>query len=171
MLLARDHGDWVGGVGVNGALGDATWNLELVPTFLSTGPTRVSALANISDAITLFDRNATVFAEYFHNGFGAGGGDFDLASLPPDLIDRLGRGQLFDTRRDYLAGGVTLEVDPLFTLNPTLIANLNDFSLYRINAEGEQGNAVPCFQPGYEAGVPLLRFRQPTPGSLCGLGR
>ena len=134
MLLARDHDDWVGAVGINGALGEATWNLELVPTFLDTGPTRVSALANISDAITLLDRNATVFAEYFHNGFGVGGDSFDLASLPPDLTDRLARGQLFNTRRDYLAAGLTLEVNPLLDVSPTLIANLNDASVFALVA-------------------------------------
>ena len=133
-LLARDHDDWVGAVGINGALGEATWNLELVPTFLDTGPTRVSAIANISDAITLLDRNATVFAEYFHNGFGVGGDSFDLASLPPDLTDRLARGQLFNTRRDYLAAGLTLEVNPLLDVSPTLIANLNDASVFALVA-------------------------------------
>ena len=130
-LLARDHGDWVGAFGVNGALGEATWNLELEPTFLRVGPVRVSALANISDAMTLFNRNATVFAEYFHNGFGvASGANYDLASLPPDLIGRLARGQLFNSRRDYLAGGLTLEVDPLLNLSPSVIVNLNDDSAY-----------------------------------------
>src|SRR5579859_2433283 len=67
-LIARDHGDWVGAVGINGALGGATWNLEWVPTFVAHGATHVSYLANLSDATTLFERNATVFLEYFHNG-------------------------------------------------------------------------------------------------------
>jgi hypothetical protein len=131
-LLARDHGDWVGALGVNGALSDATWNVELVPTFEAAGPTRISALANISDAVTLFDRNATLFVEYFHNGFGVGDGNYNLASLPPDLLGRLERGQLFDTRRDYLAGGLTLEVTPLLSVSPTLIADLNDASLFAL---------------------------------------
>ncbi len=134
LLLARDHGDWVGGLGVNGSLGDATWNLELVPTFLDAGPTRLSALANISDAITLLDRNATIFAEYFHSGFGAGDNDFDLASLPPDLTGRLAREQLFNIRRDYLATGLTFEVNPLLNVSPTLIADLNDASLFALFA-------------------------------------
>lgn len=132
LLLARDHGDWVGGVGVNGALGGATWNLELVPTFLDDGPARISALANISDAVTLFDRNTTVFAEYFHNGFGASGGPHNLASLPRDLVDRLGRGQVFNSRQDYLATGMTVEVTPLLSVGPTLIAGLNDASAYTL---------------------------------------
>ncbi len=44
-----DHGevlsDGVGGLGVNGALGGATRNVELLPTVISDGPTRLSALA------------------------------------------------------------------------------------------------------------------------------
>ena len=57
-----------------------------------------------------------------------------LATLPPDLEDRLVRGQLFNTRRDYLAGGATLEVNPLLTVSPTLIADLNDGSLFALVA-------------------------------------
>jgi hypothetical protein len=134
LMVARDHGDWVTALGVNGALGGATWNLEAVPTMLKAGGVRVSALANISDAITLLGRNTTVFAEYFRNGFGVAGQPFDLASLPPELIDRLARGQVFDTRRDYLAGGATMEVTPLLELSPTLIVDLNDGSLLALAA-------------------------------------
>lgn len=132
LLAARDHGDWVAGVGVNGALGGATWNVEVVPTFERAGKTRVSGVANVSDAVTLAGRNATLFAEYFHNGFGASGQRFDLADLPPDLVGRLARGQVFNLRRDYLAGGMTLEVTPLLTVSPTLIAGLDDASAFAL---------------------------------------
>jgi hypothetical protein len=129
-LLARDYGDWVGALAVNGALHESTWNLELVPTFEAQGATRVSAVANISDALTLGQRSATVFAEYFRNGFGVAGGRYDLAALPPDLIARLARGQLFETRRDYLAAGATLQMTPLLELSPLCIAGLDDGSVY-----------------------------------------
>jgi hypothetical protein len=134
LLLARDHGDWVSALGVNGALGGATWNLEAVPTVLRAGGVRVSAIANISDAITLWGRNTTVFAEYYHNGFGIAGGPFDLASLPPALTDRLARGQVFSTRREYLAGGATMEVTPLLDVSPSLIIDLNDGSVLALVA-------------------------------------
>ena len=134
LLVARDHGDWVAALGVNGSLGGATWNLEAVPTALKGGGVQVSGIANISDAVTLFGRNATVFAEYYRNGFGVAGQPFDLASLPPDLVDRLARGQVFDTRRDYLASGLTLEVTPLLNLSPTLIVDLDDGSVLALFA-------------------------------------
>ena len=167
-LLARDHGDWVAGVGVNGALSGATWNLELVPTFLRGGGARLSALANISDAVTLGGHNATVFAEYFHNGFGVAGGPFALSALPANLVDRLARGQLFNTRQDYLAGGLTLEVNPLVTISPTVIGGLDDGSAFFLvaasysladNATLVAGAQAPIGRRGTEfGGLPL------TPG-------
>jgi hypothetical protein len=164
-LLARDHGDWVGALSVNGALKGATWNLEVVPTGVRREGVRVSGVANISDALTLFSRNATVFGEYFRNGFGAGSGAIDYAGLPPDLANRLARGQVFDVRRDYLAAGLTLEVNPLLTLAPTLIADLDDGSLFLLAAGtwslGDNltliaGAQVPIGRSGSEfGGLPL----------------
>lgn len=132
-LLARDHGDWTGAVGVTGPLSGATWNVEVLPTSVRDGPVELSALANISDAETLLDRNATLFAEYFHNGFGATGTG-TLATLPAPLLDRLARGQLFNLRRDYIAAGMTWEYSPLMTLSPTVIADLDDGSFYLLVA-------------------------------------
>lgn len=131
-LAARDHGDWVVGAGLNGPLGGATWNIEAIPTFVHDGPTLTSGVANISDATTLFGRDATLFAEYYRNGFGLSDRHYALDNLPAPLIDRLLRGQVFDTGRDYLAAGATLQWTPLLHIDPTLIANLNDASLYGI---------------------------------------
>ena len=133
-LLARDRGDWVGAVGVNGPLGGATWNVEIVPTAMEQGPTLVSVLANLSDALTLAARDATVFAEYYRNGFGVGRGISNLASLPSYLTNRLARGQLFEMRHDYLAAGIALEASPLLTVSPTLLADLDDRSSYLLLA-------------------------------------
>lgn len=132
-LLARDHGDWTAAAGIAGPLAGATWNLEILPTGVRDGPVLVSALANISDAVTLLDRNATLFAEYFHNGFGVEG-DAALATLPDPLRDRLARGELFNLRQDYLAAGLSLEYSPLVTLSPTVIADLDDGSVYLLGA-------------------------------------
>ena len=131
-LLARDHGDVVAGVGINGSLGEATWNAELIPTFVNGGGTHTSVLLNISDAGTLWGRDVTYFAEYFRNGFGTFATRYALSALPPRLIDRLLRGQVFDTGRDYLAAGAQIQWTPLLQISPTLISNLDDASLYGI---------------------------------------
>lgn len=134
LLVARDHGDWTGALQLSGPLAGATWDVELLPVFVNHGPRRLSAIANISAAVTLFSRNATLFAEYFHNGLGVTDGDATFATLPPALLDRLTRGQLFNVRQNYLAAGLTLEWTPLLTLSPTLIAGLDDASLYALFA-------------------------------------
>jgi hypothetical protein len=170
LLLAHDHGDWVGGAGVNGALGGATWNLELVPTF-EPDHVRVSGVANLSDAVTFAGRNATVFAEYFHNGFGVTGPLPALTDLPPDLLDRLARGQVFTLRRNYLAAGMTLEVTPLFTASPTVITGLDDGSVFLLLAAScsladdlvlAGGLQVPLGKRGSEYGGLPLTSADPT---------
>ena len=164
-LLARDHGDWTGGLGLSGPLGGAVWNAEIVPTVEADGTVRISGLANISSAVTLFDRNATVFAEYYHNGFGVTGSGTAFDMLPVDLADRLARGQVFNVSQDYLTGGMTLEWTPLLTLSPSIIANLNDGSFYAAaeidrsvsdNADLIAGAQVPIGPTGTEyGGLPL----------------
>ena len=129
-LIARDHGDMVAAVGINGALGGATWNAEIVPTFVKNGGTYVSAVANISNAGTLAGRDITYFAEYFRNGFGLGARHYALADLPAPLVGRLLRGQVFNTGRDYVAAGAQYQWTPLLQISPTLIANLDDRSFY-----------------------------------------
>ncbi|MFC2970235.1 hypothetical protein [Acidimangrovimonas pyrenivorans] len=136
LLAARDRGDWTAGLGLSGPLGGATWNAEIVPTYEAAGPTKVSGLLNISGAMTLAGRNATYYAEYFHNGFGVSGTGNALAGLPADLSARLLRGQLYTVSRDYLAGGLSWEWTPLLTVSPGVIANLNDGSFY-LTAEAD----------------------------------
>jgi hypothetical protein len=131
-LLARDRRDVVAGIGIGGSLGGAAWNVEIVPTFVKGGPALTSAVANISDSMTLFGRDATLFAEYYRNGFGMRARHYDLTDLPPPLVSRVLRGQVFVTGRDYLAAGAQLQWTPLLEIDPTLIFNLNDASYYAI---------------------------------------
>lgn len=131
-LLARDRRDWMAGVGVNGALGGATWNAEVIPTFVHDGSTYTSGIFNISDATTVFDRDVTVFSEYYRNGFGLADRRYAVLGLPAPLLNRLLRGQVFDTGRDYLAVGAIAHCTPLLEVNPTLIANLDDGGFFGI---------------------------------------
>ncbi|WP_133162347.1 hypothetical protein [Hyphococcus luteus] len=131
MLVARDHGDTVAGLAVAGSLGGASWNAEVIPTFVD-GQETVSALANISNARKIAGRDVTYFAEYYRNGFGLPEKRYSLDALPVDLVDRLLRGQVFDTGRDYFAAGAQLQASPLLEISPTLIANLNDASFYAL---------------------------------------
>lgn len=130
LLVARDHGDVVAGLGVNGTFGGASWNAEVIPTFVQNAGTYTSLLFNLSDAGSLWTHDVTGFVEYFRNGFGVSSRYYLLSQLPVPLVNRLQRGQVFTTGRDYLALGAQLQVTALLQVSPTLIANLDDRSLY-----------------------------------------
>jgi hypothetical protein len=165
-LVARDHGDWVAAVGLDGSLGGATWNAELIPTFVRGGRALTSVILNISDATILFGRDATVFAEYYRNGFGLSSRGYALDDLPGPLTDRLLRGQVFNTGRDYLAAGATLQWTPLLQIGPTLITNIDDGSFYGIvqatyslrqDLNLVAGAQIPVGAPRTEfGGIPLM---------------
>lgn len=143
VLLAKDRADTVFGIGATGALGGAAWNAEVIPTRLDGGGTKTSALLNISQAGTFFQRNITTFAELYHNGFGETGRDYTLAQLRSDLLARLQRGQQFVTGRDYLSLGATWEWTPLLQLLPTLMVNVHDHSaLYDIQLSRSLTNDI-----------------------------
>ena len=131
-LVARDRADWTAAAGLNGTLMDATWNAEIIPTAVRDGSTLVSGVANISDATNIYDHDVTLFAEYYRNGFGVAQRRYALVDLPAPLRSRLLRGQVFDTGRDYLAAGATVQCTALLQFNPTLISNLDDGGFFGI---------------------------------------
>ncbi|MGD8568187.1 MAG: hypothetical protein PVJ39_08880 [Gammaproteobacteria bacterium] len=128
VLLAKDRSDTVMGIGASGSLAGAAWNMEAVPTRLDGGGTRTSALLNITQADTFLNRNITMFAELYRNGFGEKSSDYTLVQLNSDLVTRLERGQQFVTGRDYVSLGATYEWTALLQVMPTYIVNLQDHS-------------------------------------------
>jgi hypothetical protein len=170
-IAARDRGDGVAAVGVNGAIGGATWNAELISTFIRDAGTAISAIANISDAVVVFGRNETVFAEVYRNGFGVARRHYSWSDLPAPLRDRLARGQVFDTGKDYLAAGADVEWTPLLRIKPTLIANLGDGGLLALvqatysvheNVDLVAGVQIPLAARGTEfGGIPLAAGGSP----------
>jgi hypothetical protein len=127
-LIARDYLDTVAGLGLSGALGQAVWRLSLVPVWLDAGGTRTSLVVNIEHAWQWWTKNVSGFLEYFRNGFGRADRGYALDALDPELVERLARGQVFNTGRDYLAGGLRIELTPLLEIDPVLLFNLHDRS-------------------------------------------
>jgi hypothetical protein len=127
LMLARDgHAD-VLGISLGGALGGASWNAEAVPTRLRDGGVRTSLLLNMQYAWSWHGRSVNGYAEVFRNGLGVSD-QRPLQHLPPALIERLARGELFTVSRRYLALGADVQWTPLLTLRPGLIGNLDDGS-------------------------------------------
>ena len=166
LVAARHYQDEVLGIGVRVPIGGALARADIVATSLRDSGWRLSGLLNIDYSLMLLQRNAYVFAEYFHNGFGAR----DLPETPLDLsaelFARLGRGEVFNLMRDYLAIGGSYEWHPLWNQALTLIGNLGDGSaLLQTSISFEPGDhqrvQVGWLEPiggaGKEfGGVPLL---------------
>lgn len=127
-LIARDYRDIVAGFGVSGSLGEAVWRLSLVPVWLDAGGTRTSLVVNFEHAWQWRARNVSGFVEYFRNGFGRADRDYTLDELAAPLVARLARGQTFNTGRDYVAGGLRMELTPLLEVDPVLVLNARDRS-------------------------------------------
>ena len=127
LLVAEHYDDVVVGVGGTYSLGGAVLRGDLVVSDTATD-TYAQLVANWSYSWTWRGRNMSGALEYFFNGFGQHEGRYDPASLAgnPDLLARVVRGETFTLGRHYLAGSVLIEMTPLWTLTPTLLANVAD---------------------------------------------
>ncbi len=127
LLVAEHYDDLVLGLGGTYSLGGAVLRGDLVVTDTDSD-TYLQLVANWSYSWTWRGKNMSGALEYHFNGFGQDDGRYDPDSLAgnPDLLARLARGESFTIGRHYLAGSTLIEMSPLWTLTPTLLANLRD---------------------------------------------
>jgi hypothetical protein len=166
LVAAKHYADQVYGVSGRFPLGGALVRSDIVATHLRDGGWEVSGIVNIDYSLTLLERTAYVFAEYFHNGFGVDELPVSVVTLPTELLDRLGRGEVFNVMRDYLAVGATMQWHPLWTQSLVFISNLHDgSSLMQTSLSYEPGDhqrmqfgwVEPLGRAGDEfGGLPLL---------------
>jgi hypothetical protein len=90
--------------------------------------TYTSLVANLSYSWEMGGKNTSGVLEYFYSGLGLREEDYDTLLQEEDLLERLLRGELFTIGRHYLAGGLTIEMHPLFNLSPNIFLNLEDGS-------------------------------------------
>jgi hypothetical protein len=127
VLFAESYADSVFGIGGVRSLGGAVMRGDIVITDTATD-THFQLVANLSYSWSWSGKNVSGAIEYYYNGFGQRDQQYDLASLAgnPDLVNRLARAELFALGRNYVAGSISIELTPLFTLSPTLLANIDD---------------------------------------------
>ena len=127
VLVARSYDDWVFGIGGVRSVGGAVLRGDVVVTDTDSD-TFVQAVANISYSWIWGGKNMSGALEYYFSEFGQRSGRYDPASLAgnPDLLLRLARGELFTLGRSYLAGSLMIELSPLWTVTPTVLANVDD---------------------------------------------
>ncbi len=126
-LVAQHYGDTLVGGGINRSIGGAVWQGDLVVTF-AEDETVASAVTSISQSWIWGGKNTSGLAEYFYNGFGQSDGCYSPSCLAenPELLARVGRGELFNLGQNYLALSAIIELNPLFLLTPNVFMNVGD---------------------------------------------
>ena len=126
VLIADSYGDPVLGLGGVRSVGGAIWRGDLVIVD-TDDDVKTQLVTNFSYSWIWNDRNVSGAIEYYYNGFGESG-DYDPARLAgnPELLERIARGELFTLGRHYVAGSLLIEMSPLWTVTPTLLANVED---------------------------------------------
>lgn len=130
LLLAEHFDQQIVALGGSADIAEAIWRGDLMVT--DTGDEYVtSAVLNWSYSLQAWQRNLTTTVEYFYSGFGIDDGNYDPQTLAanPELLARLERGELFTLAQNYLAGAVTIELNPLWQLTTSLFRNLDDDSM------------------------------------------
>ncbi|MDP6993547.1 MAG: hypothetical protein QGF87_04260, partial [Woeseiaceae bacterium] len=129
LLIADHYGDTTIAIGGNRSVGGAVVHGDIVWTDSADG-SRLQLVANVSYSWVWGGKNVSGLLEYYFNEFGQRFGQYDISSLTqnPALLDRLQRGEVFTVGRHYLAGGLVVEMTPLWTLSPNVFANVDDGS-------------------------------------------
>jgi hypothetical protein len=130
LLVAESYDELIMGVGGNKSVGGAIWRGDVVLTDTDSG-NEFQLVTNLSYSWVLGGRNMSGVIEYYFNGFGQHSDQYGLTQLAqnPSLLRRLERGEVFTVGQNYLAGGVLVEMNPLWTVTPNLFANLDDGSM------------------------------------------
>jgi hypothetical protein len=129
-VLVADHFDETTiAAGGNRSIGGSVLHGDVVWSDTDSG-SRLQLVTNLSYSWVWAGRNMSGVVEYYFSEFGQRAGQYDFASLSQntELLKRLERGESFTLGRNYLAGGVTIEMSPLWMLTPNLFANLDDGS-------------------------------------------
>jgi hypothetical protein len=142
ILVADHYDETLIAIGGNRSVGGAVVHGDLVWTDSAAGD-RVQVVTNLSYSWVWAGMNMSGIVEYYFNEFGLRSDEYDIDGLlgNPDLLERLQRGEAFTLGRQYLAGGITVEMTPLWMLTPNLFANLEDGSaLLQIVSRNSVGN-------------------------------
>jgi len=129
LLVARNYGETTLAIGGNRSIGGAVWRGDLVVTDAASG-SKVQFVTNLSYSWVWGGKNVSGMVEYYFDEYGQQDGHYDSSSLAqnPQLLQRLARGQSFNIGRHYVAGGLTIEMTPLWILAPNIFANADDSS-------------------------------------------
>lgn len=124
LILAEHYDDFILGLSLSRAIGQAQWRFDLLNALADENI--VTAMTNLDYSWVWWKKNFYGFIEYYYNQLGQH--SIDLNTISPELIARLGRSEVFTYGVHYLAGGLNIELHPLFRFSPTTILNIADGS-------------------------------------------
>ncbi|WP_390617699.1 hypothetical protein [Maricurvus nonylphenolicus] len=129
LLMAEHYDESIVAMGVARDIGGAVWRSDVMAVDASDHWTW-SLVTNLSYSWRWWDKNISGVAEYYYNGFGETGDQLSTTDLleNPALRERLTRGELYTTGRQYIAGSLTIEMTPLLNFRPGVFVNLSDQS-------------------------------------------
>jgi len=125
FLFAQHYDKPLIGLALNKAISGSVWRLNLIHSETLTDQRFTNLSSNIDYSWTMMNKNTYGFLEYFYSGIGI---DSVSATADTTLLTHIQRGSLFTLYRDYLAGGLRIELHPLLNFSPTVIHNLIDNS-------------------------------------------
>ncbi len=178
LFAGKHYSDQVYGGSVRVPLGGAMLRTDLVTTRLEGGDWRLSGIVNMDTSFSTLGKPTYAFAEYYHNAFGVKKLPQSVLQLPLPLVERLGRGEVFNLMRDYLALGGSIEWHALWNQTLTLIGNLRDGSSLLLaqvsytqsdHATVELGVVAAIGKAGQEfGGVPVFGKTATSGGAIQG---
>ena len=129
VLFGRHYDEPVFGLGLVQSVGGGVLRSDVALTDSDDG-LKARFLANGSLSWVAFDRNMSGSLEYFYSGYGLSDSGVTIADVASDaeLAAWLTRGDLFSIGRHNVAGSVLIEISPLASVSPTVLANLSDGS-------------------------------------------
>ena len=131
VLVSRHFADNLLGFGFATDWKGAILRGDLVNVWDPGGPTW-SGVISIDYSWVWRGYNVSGFLEFYRNGYGISNEDYSPQAFASnqELLNRISRGEIFTLGRDYLAGGLTVELTPLWRFNPLLMNNINDGSWF-----------------------------------------
>jgi hypothetical protein len=128
FMAAWHYDEGVVGMGGSGYMGNAVWRINTTYTHLSEEKQKegfFQLVANADYAWMWGGKNVYGLVEFFYNGLGRTR-HYDNVVTDKDLVERLGRGELYTIGQYYLAGQVQIELHPLVQMHTTAIVNAGD---------------------------------------------
>lgn len=128
-FYARNYSDDVVGIGYSGNIVNAAWRFDVMCTMpgketMSDSDGIFSFVVNIDYSWVWGGKNWYGLVEFYHNGFGKM--DYADAIDDPDVVNRLGRGDVFVLGKNYVGTTLQYEATPLVNIYLTSIVNIED---------------------------------------------